>query len=132
MRIEEIKRDVISKMPTGVNNALMEYLRDFKVILATFYGEYFPVIYTRTFQFNSSAIIIPASGGEHSEGSIKFVEGGYNGGISDGEIHDMNMAGNHGGVAQGQNVFETAQNKVASTYSQYLYKGLVAAGIPLH
>lgn len=141
MRIEEIRKDIKSKIPQAVAIAQDKVAKIVEDVLLEYYGSYSPAMYERTYQLLSSCVMeaIKVSGSGASarvyldSGSMSYTTGSQPSGA---QVMEAANAGVHGAtglktVGSGPPLSSTAEERVDSEINKILLDAIRAAGIPV-
>lgn len=143
MRIEEIRKDIKSKIPQAVTITQDKVAKIVEDVLLEYYASYTPVEdgYDRTYQLLSSCVMeaIKVSGNGASarvyldSGSMSYTSGSQPSGA---QVMEAANAGVHGAaglktVGSGPPLSSTAEERVGSEINKILLDAIRAAGIPV-
>ena len=147
MKVDDIKKDVMNKMPNAVKSVQERVYGVCTEFLNVFYGEYEPHVAKRTHQvFNSLVKSDVRKCGNGYESDVYFDLSalhhpssyiGKDGSVvrrkwSEPEILESVMVGgSHGGTYRGIRVFTESDVVVSAKAEQWLKQALIAAGVPI-
>ena len=142
MRIDQIRKDIESKITKAVAIAQEEIAQIVRDVLQEFYASYSPVMYERTYQLLASCVkgeIVRSGNGATAtvyldSGIMSYSTGAQPSGA---QVMEAANAGLHGAsglktVGGGPPLSDTAENAVDRQVMNILLDAIRKAGIPVH